>query len=305
MPALRAGRRPTATPATTGRWRTCRWGAGGRNWWCGCGSSGAGRAGSSSPPRHAALAEGAHATERFLERLAELATHSDVSAAARFLGVAEKTAERWYYGFLERRREGAGGGPVAGAARLGIDELVFKKRHRQFVCVLIDHTNGRVLDVLESREKAAVVAWLTANKEGLLSQLEEVTCDMWDAYAEAAKEVFGDSVIVTIDRFHVMKNFQERLNEARRQIQNTLPKEEAKELKGSRWLWLTNECNLTPEQRAEREGLKKKFPQLAKLSEHREALRRIFEDGRLTKPATAVRRLRRGRSGARRWGWRP
>jgi transposase len=47
-------------------------------------------------PRHAALAEGAHATERFLGRLAELASRSDVSAAA-FLGVAAKTAERWYY----------------------------------------------------------------------------------------------------------------------------------------------------------------------------------------------------------------
>jgi transposase len=34
-----------------------------------------------------------------------------------------------------------------------------------------------------------------------------VTIDMWDAYAQGTKEVFGDSVRVTIDRFHVMKNF--------------------------------------------------------------------------------------------------
>ena len=45
-------------------------------------------------PRHAALAEGAHATERFLDRLAAWATHGDVAAAARFPGVAERTAER-------------------------------------------------------------------------------------------------------------------------------------------------------------------------------------------------------------------
>ena len=158
--------------------------------------------------------------------------------------------------------------------------------------MLIDHTNGRVLDVLESREKAAVVAWLTKHKGGLLAGLKEVTCDMWDAYAEAAAEVFGDSVIVTIDRFHVMKNFQERLNEARRQIQNALPKEAAKELKGSRWLWLTNLVNLTAGQREELEGLKKRFPQLARLSEHRERLRRIFEDGRFRRPDAAVPWLR-------------
>ena len=50
--------------------------------------------------------------------------------------------------------------------------------------------------------------------------------------------------------------------------------------------------NLSPEQAAELEGLKRKFPQLAKLAEHREALRRIFEDGRLRRPQTAVRRLK-------------
>ena len=48
--------------------------------------------------------------------------------------------------------------------------------------MLIDHTNGRVLDVLESREKEVVIRWLRAGKEsGLLWAVEEVTCDMWDA----------------------------------------------------------------------------------------------------------------------------
>jgi len=159
--------------------------------------------------------------------------------------------------------------------------------------VLTDRTNSRVLELLETREKSAVIAWLTANKTGLLANLREVTIDMWDAYAEAVKEVFGDTVRITIDRFHVMKNFQERLDQARREIQNSLPEEQAKELKGSRWLWLTNPCNLTPERQAELEVLKKKFPALAKLSEHREALRKIFEDGRFRRPESAIVWLRR------------
>jgi transposase len=158
--------------------------------------------------------------------------------------------------------------------------------------VLIDHTNERVLDVLESREKAAVVAWLAAHKAGLLAELREVTVDMWDAYAEATAAVFGDAVRVTIDRFHVMKNFQERLNEARREIQRALPKAQAKALKGSRWLWLTNAANLTPGQRLELDGLKRQFPALARLHEHREGLRKIFEDGRYRRPASAAAALR-------------
>lgn len=160
--------------------------------------------------------------------------------------------------------------------------------------MLIDHTNGRVLDVLESREKEVVARWLGAGKEsGLLSAVEEVTCDMWDAYVEAAKEVFGSTIRITIDRFHVMKNFQDRLNEARRELQRKLDKEQARELKGSRWLWVTNPENLTAEQYAQLEVLKRKFPDLGRLADHREALRRIFEDKRVTKPATAMDRLRR------------
>ena len=152
---------------------------------------------------------------------------------------------------------------------------------------MIDHSNGRVLDVLESREKEAVVAWLKAGKEsGLLGQLEEVTCDMWDAYVEATKEVFGQTVRVTIDRFHVMKNFQDQLMEARRQIQRQLPKEQAKELKGSRWLWVTNPENLDAEQ------LKRQFPELGRLAEHREGLRRIFEDEQVNSAQAGVARLR-------------
>jgi len=159
--------------------------------------------------------------------------------------------------------------------------------------VLIDHTNARVLDVLETREKAAVLAWLAeAKASGLLGQLEEVTCDMWDAYAEAAREVFGDAVRVTVDRFHVMKNFQERLNHARREVQRKLPKEQAEALKGSRWLWVTNPENLTREQRRELEGLQRAFPELGKLSRHRERLREIFEDKRVRRPDTAIIWLR-------------
>jgi transposase len=159
--------------------------------------------------------------------------------------------------------------------------------------VLIDHTNGRVLEVLESREQLAVVAWLMrAKRQGLLDHLEEVTCDMWDAYVAAARAVLGPQVRITIDRFHVMQNFQEGLDRSRRQIQGQLPKEAASELKGSRWLWLTNPENLEAEQLQELERLKGQFPTLAALSEQREALRQIFEDRTIHTAEQGEARLR-------------
>jgi transposase len=157
--------------------------------------------------------------------------------------------------------------------------------------VFIDHSNKRVLDVIEGRDKHLIVNYLRTHKEGLLAQLEEVTCDMWDAYANATAEVFGEKVRVTIDRFHVMKNFQGQLTEARRETQRGLDREQAKELKGTRWLWQTNPENLTAEQRQEMEQLKERFPRLKQLVEQRESLRAIFEDETIKDAASGTSRL--------------
>jgi transposase len=158
--------------------------------------------------------------------------------------------------------------------------------------VLIDHTNRRVLDVIEGRDKHLIVNYLRENKEALFAELEEVTCDMWDAYANATLEVFGEAVRVTIDRFHVMKNFQEQLTEARREIQRGLGKEEAKQLKGTRWLWQTNPENLTEGQRQQLGRLKERFPRLRQLVEQRESLRAIFEDAAIKDAAKGEQELR-------------
>jgi transposase len=77
-------------------------------------------------PHCQAIAEGTHATERLLERMAEMIGFSDIRNTARFFGVAEKTLERWYYEFLERKRKRTqeANEPIRS---LGIDELSLKK----------------------------------------------------------------------------------------------------------------------------------------------------------------------------------
>lgn len=159
--------------------------------------------------------------------------------------------------------------------------------------MIVDHDNRRVLEVLENREKATVLAYLRqAKQEGVLAQVEEVTTDMWDAYVQAAREAFGDSVAITIDRFHVMKNFQECLTGARRELQRRLSKPERERLKGSRWLWTTNPENLTAEKRQELEALKQQFPELGKLADQRESLRALFNDATIRQPEEGRQRLR-------------
>jgi transposase len=169
--------------------------------------------------------------------------------------------------------------------------------------VLIDHTNRRVLDVLENRDKASIIAYLAAGKaSGLFAQLEEVTTDMWDGYVTAVREVFGETVRVTIDRFHVMKNFQEHLTDARRQIQRELAKDEAQALKGTRWLWVTNWENLDAAQQAELAQLKERFPRLRELVAYRETLRQLFEDRTIADATSGKERLQSWIESARKAG---
>jgi transposase len=76
-------------------------------------------------PHLACLAEGAHATERFLKRLSELVKHTDLANAAAFLGVAPKTLEHWYYDYVKRQERAEQ--DVRPVRSLGIDELSLKK----------------------------------------------------------------------------------------------------------------------------------------------------------------------------------
>jgi len=243
-------------------------------------------------PSSTVFVPGAHATERFLEQAARLIHFSDLANAAGFFGVPEKTLERWYYDYVERQRQTPPTAPRP-IKQLGIDELKLTDGSGGFVAVIVDHTNERILEVLKNRTKEAVQDYLRQNlANGLLAQLSEVTIDMWDGYVEAVRAVFGKRVRITIDRFHVMKNFQDHLTAARREIQRSLPKKEAKSLKGTRWLWLTNQENLTREELAKLTTLKERFPLLKDLSDQRERLRALFENPTIRTAATGTQALR-------------
>jgi transposase len=169
--------------------------------------------------------------------------------------------------------------------------------------VIVDHDHGRVLEVLENREKTTIVAYLNQEKTaGRLASVEEVTTDMWDGYVEAAKDVFGPTIRITIDRFHVMKNFQECLTKARRELQNRLPEESRKKLKGSRWWWVTNDENLLPADRQSLAELKREFPELAQLAEQRDRLQRIFEDRMIRTAEEGVKQFTAWRDEVRKLG---
>jgi len=78
-------------------------------------------------PSLASLAEGAHATERLLKNLAELIKHANIDSAAAYFGIAAKTAEKWYYDYVQRLERLERPQQLQPMRTLGIDELSLKK----------------------------------------------------------------------------------------------------------------------------------------------------------------------------------
>jgi transposase len=162
---------------------------------------------------------------------------------------------------------------------LGIDEIATKKGHRDFACIITDIDRSRVIEVLENRLKTTVCAYLTSLPASVKKSLEWVSIDMWEGYYQAVVETLPKRVKVVIDRFHVMKQLNGALTKSRRELQRGMTsKEERDDLKGLRWLLVTNECNLNAEEKEKLAALCTTCPELKACYDLKEEFRKIFDD---------------------------
>ena len=155
---------------------------------------------------------------------------------------------------------------------VGIDEIALRKGHRDFVTLVTARVASatHLLAVLDGREKATVKAFFEGIPAHLVATIEAVCCDLYDGFINAAKEVFGPSVKVVADRFHVAKLYRKGLDRLRQQEMNRLkrdlPKATYQEFSGVMWLLRKDIEQLTePEQRC-----------LQRLAEYTPALVRAY-----------------------------
>jgi len=130
---------------------------------------------------------------------------------------------------------------LSGTTQLGMDEKAQGKGH-EYVTVLTDISNHRVLDVTQGRdETAANSAWNCVRT--VAKQITGVALDMWPAYTKAAA-VHAPQADVVHDRFHLSKHLNEAVNAVRKQEHTALLKQGDEILTGSRQMWLFNQDNL-------------------------------------------------------------
>ena len=172
---------------------------------------------------------------------------------------------------------------------LGIDEISLKKRHKQFVLVISDLERHRVIAVLPDREKTHLEEWLSALSKAERQAIRVVSIDMWRPYRAAVRAKLPHADIVA-DRFHVMKQLNERLSQLRRAIQKRADGTTRQVLKGSRWLLVKNRDELTPEEETHLMQVLVASPELRTAYLLKEEFRTIFD--KINDPRQAERFLR-------------
>jgi transposase len=131
--------------------------------------------------------------------------------------------------------------------QIAIDEISIGKGHR-YLTVVLDLESGAVLDVGDGKGADALKRfWKRLRCSG--AKIQAVAIDMSPAYIQAVREHLRDAVMV-FDHFHIIKLFNEKLSELRRQLyREATDKLQKQVLKGTRWLLLKNPENLDPNRR--------------------------------------------------------
>ena len=122
-----------------------------------------------------------------------------------------------------------------------------RKGHKDYVLVISDIGNKRVLEVLKDRHKESLDRYFDQMPSEMREKIKKVSIDMWCAYYDSVREKLPHAEIV-IDRFHVMKNLSDCLTSARREISRDLSKEDKEKVKGSRWILVKNMEDLSVEE---------------------------------------------------------
>ena len=125
---------------------------------------------------------------------------------------------------------------------IGIDEISLKKGHKDFVVIVTtrDRDKITIIAVLNDRKKSTVKAFLSSIPKRLKKTVIAVCSDMYDGYINAAKEVFGEDVVVVVDRFHIAKLYRKGMDNLRKKeisrLKKELAEEEYRKLKGAMWI---------------------------------------------------------------------
>jgi transposase len=171
----------------------------------------------------------------------------------------------------------------AGLARIGIDEISYKKGHR-YLTVVVDHDSRRLVWAAPGRDKATLRGFFDLLGEERSATVTHVSADAADWIADVVTER-APNAIRCADAFHVVAWATDALDEVRREAWNVAvhqrrapeAKGQAKALKAARYALWKNPENLTEHQQTKLEWIAATSPRLYRAYLLKEGLRLPFK----------------------------
>lgn len=200
---------------------------------------------------------------------------TSVDAAARLLRLSWSEAWRIKERAVERGLERKTNEPPT---YIGIDEKAFRSGQASYMTIISDLQRGKVEWVGEDRTAETVAKYFDQYTSEQLGRIEGFAMDMWRAYTKAVQErIPGADDKIIYDRFHVMKEINEALDQVRKQEHRALRSEGSELLKGSKYLWLTSKERVSRRRRREFARLRRHNLKTGRAWSIKETLRRLWD----------------------------
>lgn len=133
---------------------------------------------------------------------------------------------------------------------IGMDETSIARGH-DYITLFVDLKERKTLHISSGKDNQTVVDFVEVleAKQGDRNAIKQVSCDMSPAFIKGIKENLPQAEI-TFDKFHIIKLINEAVDQVRREEGKYTP-----QLKGTRFIFLKNEVNLTVKQKVTKEEL--------------------------------------------------
>lgn len=207
-------------------------------------------------------------TRRLVEYVEKSILHRTNSDVAREVGIEEKTVRRIFQSYRATQESAL---KIATPKWLGIDELYLSRAYR---CVFTNLKENTVIDMLPSRNKAAVSGFLQRLPDR--KNIEVVCIDMHAPYRDASRDVLHHADIV-VDKFHITRMANEAMDAVRKNVKGTLKRGYKNTLKYDRKLLLSRAHDLQPMQQLVVDTWCNAFPELRMSYKLKEGFYDIWE----------------------------
>lgn len=207
-------------------------------------------------------------TMLFEALILELCQHSPVSQVGKILNLSDR--KLWHLldcyvfkGLLQADH--------SALKMIGMDETSLKKGH-EYISLFVDLEEKKTIHIEAGKDHKTVLNFskVFESNQGKKENVTDISCDMSPAFIKGVKEAFPKAEI-TFDKFHILKLINEAVDQVRRSENQTSPL-----LKGTRFIFLKNEKNLTKSQQETKQKLSKMNLKSMRALHIREAFQNIY-----------------------------